>query len=447
MKNTLRRLWPAAFAAAVGALLAPPASAEPPRITHATPDHADTISPTLTELRFTFDQDMSTSGQSICGGGPSFPQITAPGRWDGPRTFVLPVKLEPGKSYSLSINCPAARNFRSSRGEPAEPHPIQFRTLADGESPKTLEPAQAAAMTATLRRLIDERYSYRDLRGIDWDARFTEFRPRLEGAPTPAAFARAAAELLRINSDLHTTVEVDGLTLATGRRSVSPNADPKSLAKAIPHWRGIRNGAAGRFDDGTGYIAIHTWSGDDAAIAEILAAIDDLTSGDTPAAGMIIDVRLNSGGNEALARKVASRFVEERTVYSRSRIRDPQQPDGWAGPFDRSVSPAPDAKRFGGKVAVLMGPACMSSCESFLLMMQKDGKRELFGAPSWGSSGNPRPHDVGHGVRVFLSSWEDLFPNGGRLEGVGIAPDHAIEWRPGPKDPVLDAALAWLRGP
>jgi hypothetical protein len=37
--------------------------------------------------------------------------------------------------------------------------------------------------------------------------------------------------------------------------------------------------------------------------------------------------------------------------------------------------------------------------------------------------------------------------DGTPLEGRGITPDHPVEWRtPAASDPVLDAALAWLRG-
>lgn len=431
--------WAAVLLAAVV-----PAAGQQPRVIAAAPDLGDAVSAGLTELRFTFDRDMRPGGRSVCGGGPGFPQIVGPGRWEGARTFVLPVRLEPENRYALSVNCPAARNFRSAEGEPAEPYPIQFRTLAAGEEPARLGPGRAAEMAATLRRLIDERYSHRDVRGVDWEARFGEMKGRLEGAETPAAFARAAAELLRVNNDLHVTVEVDGLRLATGRRMVAPNSDPGELARIVQGWREVRGGARGRFDDGIGYVAIHTWMGDEGAMDEVVKAIGELRAGG--ATGLVIDVRQNSGGNEELARRVAGLFVEEKTVYSRSLIRDPSGENGWAGPFDRVVEPCAEGERFAGKVAVLMGPACMSTCESFVLMMREDGKRELFGAPSWGSSGNPRPHEIGDGVRVFLSSWVDLTPGGDRVEGKGIAPDHAVEWREGPADPVLDAALAWLRG-
>ena len=95
-----------------------------------------------------------------------------------------------------------------------------------------------------------------------------------------------------------------------------------------------------------------------------------------------------------------------------------------------------------------MGPACMSSNESFLLMMKQVPGGTLVGARSFGSSGNPRPVDLGNGVTAFLPSWKDLRPDGTGFEGEGIAPD--VEVRAESKDfrgrdPVIEAALKVLR--
>jgi hypothetical protein len=45
------------------------AFAAPPRVIEAVPDNGDRdVDPSLKEIRVTFDQDMSRSGHSICGG-------------------------------------------------------------------------------------------------------------------------------------------------------------------------------------------------------------------------------------------------------------------------------------------------------------------------------------------------------------------------------------------
>jgi C-terminal processing protease CtpA/Prc len=90
----------------------------------------------------------------------------------------------------------------------------------------------------------------------------------------------------------------------------------------------------------------------------------------------------------------------------------------------------------------------MSSNESFLLMMKQSPNTTIVGARSQGSSGNPKPHDLGNGVTLFLPSWKDLTAEGQELEGVGIAPDIEVNAKAddfNESDPVLAAALEHLR--
>ncbi len=46
------------------------------------------------------------------------------------RTCVMPVKLEPGKTYVLGINSERFRGFKDSDGRSALPYLVVFRTRA-----------------------------------------------------------------------------------------------------------------------------------------------------------------------------------------------------------------------------------------------------------------------------------------------------------------------------
>lgn len=430
--------------------LAPLALAEPPRVIKAVPDNGDTdVDPGLRDLRIEFDQDMSSGGHSICGGGPGFPEIDGRPRWESPRVMIVPVKLKPAHSYSLSINCPAAQNFRGVDGTPAESYPISFRTAArrGGSSPKVTKDENQAAIAA-LRRAVDEHYSYRDLRRVDWNKAFAEYTPKLENAETAAEFGRLAAKLLAKAKDIHILVRVGETPIASHRRSVSPNCELPCLARTVPGWtQRSKCVYTGRFDDGIGYIMITTWAPETPADLEpAFEALADFA--DAPA--MIIDVRPNSGGDELLAQSFAGCFVEKAAVYSRNVYRDTSAPDGFTKPFDRVIEPKKGRPAFHKPIAVLMGKANMSSCESFLLMMKQAPKCVLIGEPSYGSSGNPKPHDLGNGVTVQLPSWKDMAPDGTLIEGVGIRPDVNIQATLAElrrDDPLLAEALKRLRKP
>lgn len=423
-----------------------PCLAEPPRLVHAAPDHADAgVDPATSELRFEFDQDMR-GGRSICGGGPNFPPIAGEIVWESSRVLVVPVKLEPGRTYEFSLNCPAATNFRSVDGEPLVPTPMRFTTARAGEAPTppvAMTEEKARAGLDALRRAIDERYSYRDLRVPDWSGVFGAHERRVLGAPTRAAFARACAELLSAAGDVHMSLRIGDAWFPTHRADVRPNADIKRLERAVPGWKAHgRHIATGRFEDGIGYIAVFSWAGVHADFEPAFEALDAMK--DAPA--IVVDARFNSGGDEVLARSFAERFVAQRTVYSKNRCRDPSSPAGWTEVYDRVVEPSAASVAFRGKAVVLIGGACMSSNESFIAMMKHGAGATLVGETTYGSSANPKPVELADtGVTLVCPSWEDRLPDGTVLEGGGIKPDVRAEWNGGPGDPVLGKALELLR--
>ena len=173
--------------------------AVPPKVTQMVPENgAQNVDPKLSQIRVVFDQDMNSRGYSVCGGGPKFPKLIGKPRWLNRRTLVMRVTLLPSHEYQFSINCPSAQNFRSVRGEPAVPYPVRFRTGSGKESAaaQTLTLAENEEAIKQLRQAIDEKYSYKDIRKVDWDKLFREKGDALRRAESPERFATVAGELL-----------------------------------------------------------------------------------------------------------------------------------------------------------------------------------------------------------------------------------------------------------
>jgi hypothetical protein len=414
-------------------------------VVKAVPDNgAADVDPAVREVRVVFDQPMDTSMFSFVGGGESFPKTRGQPFWADDRTCVLPVALEPDHDYWLSVNSDRFTNFRNMSGEPAAPYPIAFKTgAARPAGPPRPQAEVNREAVAALRRAVDMDYAYRDRAGVDWPAAFSRAAPLLEGAKTAADFAEAAGKMLAAARDYHVWLEADGKVFASARRDVAPNSNPAVLAKQLPGWRQHNaTVASARLPDGATYLAINSW---DAGRAKDLEAAFDVLRAADPAKGLIVDVRTNSGGSETLAATFAGCFVEKPVVYSRNLNRAGGR---FGGPYDRTLQPNADGPAYRGRVAVLMGPVNMSACESFLLMMRQAPGCRLAGERSCGSSGNPRPHDLGNGVTVYLSSWQDQTPDGRPVEGVGVEPDVTVKAAPADLargDPVLKAALAAMR--
>lgn len=472
--NTRIRLVACSWVAVTTAAIALSARAEPPRVVAMSPDHGDIdVDPALTHIRVTFDQDMSPMGRSICGGGPTFPEITGQPMWESVRVLAIPVKLSFGATYSMSMNCPSAQNFRSAGGEAAVMTPLSFRTAAAGVAPLapvalTVESNRAAI--EAMVRAIETSYSYRDRVVQNWDDVIEASRAALESATTRAGFARAAGRVLGAAQDPHISLGVNDARFGSVQRSITPNFDPRKLGPTIGELKQLNSiSATGVINPGTpraiGYILIGSWPGDGSLLRP---AHDELTTMiNVGVARIIVDVRSNGGGDELTARAFAARFTQGRSVYSRNRIRDNSRPGGWLGPYERAVQPIQEEAKenphaaqviadagaaalplFRGRIVVLQGSACMSSNESFLLMMRHGGHAVLMGETSAGSSGNPRPHELGNGVTLVLPSWEDMEPNGHIVEGRGIEPHEKVAFDPqAEKDTVIETAVKWFEAP
>ncbi len=430
----------------VAILLAVPAFAASPQVVKAIPDNGATdVDPGLKEIQIEFDQDMRHGGYSFCGGGDNFPKLIGKPRWKDDRTVVWRVRLQPDHEYAYSINCPAAQNFVGVNGSPATPYPISFTTAA-GEEQK-LTPALQKESVDELRRAVDECYSYRDLRGVDWGQEFARLGPKLAKAKSRDQFARYAGRLLAKAEDIHIWLKVGETLHASHRRKVPPNGNFKNLPNLVPGFK--QSSAAvfrGRYDEGKiGYIMISSWeTKHEDALDQAFVALDDLRDCDA----LIIDMRFNSGGSETLAQEFAGCFIDKPVVYAKHVYRDSEAPGGFSKPHERVLNPTKGRPRYRGRIAVLTGPYVMSSAEGFLLMMKAVPNCTLVGANSYGSSGNPKPYELPNEVVVYLPSWKSMGPDGKEFEGSGIAPDVAVEtseedFHDG--DPVLDKALELLR--
>ncbi|MCB9858325.1 MAG: Ig-like domain-containing protein [Phycisphaerales bacterium] len=426
-------LWPA-----IGA-------ADAPNVVSLEPANGATdVDPNTSELIARFDQDMSTGGFSVCGGGPAFPKLRGKPVWRDKRTLVLRVSLEPDHTYQMMINCPAAQNCRSADGTPATPAPWSFTTSADRspEDQRTLNERSFEELTEAFK----SDYSYLDRTGTDWKARFAKHRDKIIAAKSTSEWVDRVAKLLRPAKDPHLWMKVGDVGKATYQRKYQGNFRLESVEKALGNLAKHDDALySARTDDDIGYILIGSWSGDrDERVAAIERRLEDLK--DTK--GLIVDVRPNGGGDELMARAIAQWFVKGEKIYSKNSYREASAPGGFGEVFDRVVVGNENPKLYTKRVAVLMGPANLSSCESFLLMMKQGRRVKCFGDTSGGSSGNPKLHTMPNGVEVYIPRWKDMLPDGTLLEGHGVEPDVRVktemsDFESG--DPVLAAALKALR--
>jgi hypothetical protein len=298
----------------------------------------------------------------------------------------------------------------------------------------------------TLRRLVDEKYSYRDLRGVNWDNMFSLYGPKMERAKTKEEFADIAAGMLSAAKDKHVWVKIGDQTIGGFKRTAQRNCRIDKLERKVPNWtRHNDRVSTGRFEGGIGYILITNWDSEDRKTLEpAFTALKTFSD----CRGLIVDIRPNGGGSEDLAAEFAGCFIDKSVIYAKHIYRDIKYDDGWSKVNSRAFKPVPDRPSYHGKIAVLMGDANMSAAEAFLLMMKQVPNCKLIGDKSYGASGKSVPYGLGNGVTVWLPSWKAMLPDGTFFEGIGIKPDIPVKTNENElrqRDAVLEKALKYLQ--
>ena len=91
---------------------------------------ADGVDPGTTQISVTFSKQMQSGTWSWCVlSKESYPGTSeAPKYLEDKRTCVLPVKLQPGRTYAVWINSEKFYEFKDTKGQPAVPYLLVFRT-------------------------------------------------------------------------------------------------------------------------------------------------------------------------------------------------------------------------------------------------------------------------------------------------------------------------------
>lgn len=106
----------------------------PPVVVKTVPQAGDiSVNPALNEISVTFSKPMTPQMWSCINvSDDTFPQITGEIKYlEDKRTCVMPVKLEPDKTYALWLNLGKLDKFRDEDNQPAVPYLLVFQTAAD----------------------------------------------------------------------------------------------------------------------------------------------------------------------------------------------------------------------------------------------------------------------------------------------------------------------------
>lgn len=154
-----------------------------------------------------------------------------------------------------------------------------------------------------------------------------------------------------------------------------------------------------------------------ANLAAFERALDDFFDPIHGLAGLVIDLRDNMGGSDALALAMARRLTEQEYIaYSKQAFLADGGEAGWTEGAATWVQPS-DRESFWGPVVVLTGPDSMSAAETFLMaLMDRAPEVTRIGDNTRGAFADMLP-------RILPNGWLFALPNERYLDGAGLSYD------------------------
>lgn len=149
--------------------------------------------------------------------------------------------------------------------------------------------------------------------------------------------------------------------------------------------------------------------------------------------GMILDIRISSGGSSGNAYKIISKLIDNEIETSKWNTRKylPAhrswgQPEQWFEMRPGKISPS-EGPTYTGPLVVLIGSHTVSAAEDFIVPLDYANRALLIGSKTAGTTGNPLTVSLPGGGVFRVCSKRDSYPDGKEFVGFGIDPDIAVE--------------------
>lgn len=289
--------------------------------------------------------------------------------------------------------------------------------------------------------VLDDRYAVFDVRldGESWAAIGEEACGRLTADTGGDALFDLLLGMAEHLDDGHTTL----LASELGRdesAEVSPwphyNAayGLEDLVEANYLDADLTAAASGEISWGTigdvGYISITSMDelndqgidDEDADVAAAAAAMQQALADLGGSAGLIVDVRANEGGHDAVSLEIAAHFAGAETVAWSEQVRDGPGHLDFADPVDTRV----DATRsggFAGPVVLLTSGGTYSAAETFTLAMRVRDRVTVLGERGSGHLSDMIDHDLPNGWELTYSGERYTAADGEVYEVTGVPVD------------------------
>ena len=256
-----------------------------------------------------------------------------------------------------------------------------------------------------LWQIIDEHYCFFDYKqheyGLDWNAVYNKYKVRVSDHMTSEQLFEVLTDMLAELRDGHVNL---GSSMDYGRYWAWHEAYPQNFSDTLERrYLGtdykIAAGMKYRvLDDNIGYIRYESFL---EGIGE--GNLDDCLTYLALCRGLIIDIRNNGGGELKKKKKLAGRFVQEKTLVSYMQHKTGKGHNDFSSLEARYLEPSSNI-RWHKPVCVLTNRSVFSAANDFAVMMHTLPNVKLVGDHTGGGSGMPMTNSLPNGWSVRYSA-------------------------------------------
>ena len=277
---------------------------------------------------------------------------------------------------------------------------------------------------------VDEKYSFFDYKNIDWDEKYSQYRPMIRNEMNTYELFEVLASLMNELKDGHVNLTAPfDISRYDFDFSSPENFDFRLIKDHYIGWDyritgPLINTVFIRENTEIGYIRYSSFSGfiENADIDFVIASL-------WRCKGIILDLRSNGGGNVSNIHKLGSRFADRKRLIYTSVIKTGPGHEEFSEPVEVYMEPA-GFRQYTGLIVLLTNRGCYSATSFFSLAMKAFPHVVQVGDTTGGGLGAPAGFELPNGWGYRFSVSRTFSPEGENFES-GVPPDIPVWMDPG----------------
>lgn len=287
-------------------------------------------------------------------------------------------------------------------------------------------------------KTIDERYSYFELKGINWNAAHTRFANNITEDMSDDAFFDSLSVMLDLLKDGHSGLKSNfnyhgDMNFFINRPE---NFNSRLILDHYIKNKSIQTGSITHAKIGVGNIAYLRYSSFEGNVTD--QDMNYILEKNSDCIGIIIDIRNNFGGSIDNAFMIGRYFTGKSTKVFTSYMKSGPNHNQFSSGVNSYLNSS--GVSYNKTVCILTNRKTYSAGSLFTLMMRELPNVTIVGDTTGGGLGLPVGKELGNGWQVSFAGSKTLSASGENFE-MGIPPDVQVNMSKSDEDAGIDSII------